>query len=127
VFIDFGKLIEVFVVVLFTSSGQLLLRTVMKDFDVSSGFSELLNFAIKNPLLWVALGLYGISTLLWIRVLARFPVSSVYPMVAVGYVLVTLGGTLFLGERVPLQSWIALAIICFGVLLLANTSGQSPV
>jgi multidrug transporter EmrE-like cation transporter len=116
---------EIFVVVLLTSSGQLLLRTVMRGVDLTGGAGQLVSFALKTPLLWVALGLYGISTILWVRILSRFPVSSVYPMVALGYVLVTLGGVVFLNEKVPLQGWIALAVICLGVFLLATSSIQS--
>jgi drug/metabolite transporter (DMT)-like permease len=118
---DFSKLLEVFIVVMFTSAGQLLLRTGMRDVKLlDAGFGKLITFIFQTPLLWLAIALYGVSTLLWLRVLAKYPVGSVYPMVAIGYVLVTVGGVLFLGERVPLQGWIALAIICFGTLLLAT-------
>jgi drug/metabolite transporter (DMT)-like permease len=124
---DFAKLLEVFVVVLFTSSGQLLLRTGMRDFKLlDEGIGKLITFILQTPLLWLAIALYGISTLLWMRVLSKYPVGSVYPMVAIGYVLVTIGGVVFLGERVPLQGWIALAIICFGTLLLAATPASNP-
>jgi multidrug transporter EmrE-like cation transporter len=46
-------------------------------------------------------------------------------MVAIGYVLVTVGGILFLGEKVPLQGWLALTVICVGTLLLATTPWQT--
>lgn len=123
---DLHKLSEVLVVVLFTSSGQLLLRLGMRGINISQlALQDLLGYVIRTPLLWLAIALYAISTLLWMRVLAEFPVGSVYPMVAIGYVLVTIGGIVFLGERVPLQAWIALAVICFGVLLLAAVPWQS--
>jgi multidrug transporter EmrE-like cation transporter len=119
---EWSKLLEVVIVVLFTSSGQLLLRMGMRDFQTANaGIGELVNFIIRTPMLWLAIGLYGVSTLLWMRVLSKYPVGSVYPMVAIGYVLVTTGGVLLLGEKVPVQGWIALAVICFGVLLLAST------
>lgn len=118
---DWSKLFEVVLVVLFTSSGQLLLRMGMRGLGTTnSGMGDLINFVIRTPSLWIAIGLYGISTLLWMRVLSKYPVGSVYPMVAIGYVLVTAGGVL-LGEKVPLQAWVALGIICLGVGLLAAT------
>ncbi|MCB9455078.1 MAG: hypothetical protein H6671_03715 [Anaerolineaceae bacterium] len=123
---DWAKLVEVFVVVLFTSTGQLLLRFAMRQSDLTGGnFSQLIDYALKTPVLWLAIGAYGFSTLLWMRVLSRYPVGSVYPMVAIGYVLVTLGGILFLNERVPPIAWLALALICAGTLLLASSSGQT--
>jgi drug/metabolite transporter (DMT)-like permease len=121
---DFGKLLEVFIVVLFTSSGQLLLRAGMRGFNADEGVGKMITYILQTPALWLAVGLYGFSTLLWMRVLSKYPVGSVYPMVAIGYVLVTLGGVFFLSEKVPLQAWIALAVICFGVLLLAGTPVQ---
>lgn len=117
---EWSRLIEVLVVVCFTSAGQLLLRLGARNLQADN-IGQLIGVVLHAPLLWLAVGLYGISTLLWIRVLSRYPVGSVYPMVAIGYVLVTTGGVLFLGERVPLQGWIALAVICFGTLLLATT------
>jgi undecaprenyl phosphate-alpha-L-ara4N flippase subunit ArnE len=98
----------------------------MRNFGMTGdSLGQLIGFALRTPLLWLAIALYGFSTLLWMRVLARYPVGSVYPMVAIGYLLVTLGGTIFLGERVPLQGWVALTIICFGTLLLAATPWQN--
>lgn len=122
---DWARLIEVLAVVMFTSAGQLLLRLGARGLDLSAGgIGGFVGAILRTPLLWLAIGLYGISTLLWIRVLSRYPVGSVYPMVAVGYVLVTAGSVALLGERVPLQAWLALAIICAGVLLLAATPAQ---
>lgn len=120
-----ARLSEVLVVVIFTSAGQLLLRLGARSLDLSTGsIGGFVGAILRTPLLWLAIGLYGISTLLWIRVLSRYPVGSVYPMVAVGYVLVTAGSVALLGERVTLQAWLALAIICAGVLLLAATPAQ---
>ena len=118
---NWSRLLEVLVVVVFTSSGQLLLRLGARSLQAEN-IGQLIQAILRTPILWLAVGLYGVSTLLWIRVLSRYPVGSVYPMVAVGYVLVTAGGVVFLGEKVPLQGWIALAVICFGTLLLATTS-----
>jgi multidrug transporter EmrE-like cation transporter len=123
---DWGKLLEVFQVVLFTSAGQLLLRLGMRGFEANaSGLDQLIRYVLHTPSVWFAVGLYGVSTLLWMRVLTRYPVGAVYPMVAMGYVLVTIGGLLFLNEKVPLQGWLALMVICFGTLLLAATPWQS--
>ncbi|MBZ0300212.1 MAG: hypothetical protein K8J31_10740 [Anaerolineae bacterium] len=120
---DWVRLFEVLIVVVFTSTGQLLLRAAMRSADLASGnLNQLVSYALHTPLLWLAVGVYGFATLLWMRVLSRYPVGAVYPMVAIGYVLVTLGGVLFLNERVPMQAWIALMLICAGTLLLATSS-----
>ena len=119
---DWGRLIEVGIVVIFTSAGQLLLRLAMRNGNSAVGnITQLVSYAIQTPTLWLGLGFYGVSTLLWMRVLSRYPVGSVYPMVAIGYILVTVGGVLFLDEHVPPQAWLALAVICAGTLLLASS------
>jgi multidrug transporter EmrE-like cation transporter len=122
---DWGKLLEVLLVVLLTSGGQLLLRVAMRGSDAArDNLGGLIQHVFQTPVLWLALGLYGLSTILWMRVLCRYSVSSVYPMVAIGYIFVTLGGLFFLGEHVSTQSWLALAVICFGTLLLAAAPVQ---
>lgn len=121
-----AKLAEVLVVVLLTSTAQLLLRFAMRNLGADNQTpAMLLRYLISTPALWGALACYGVSTLLWMRVLTRYPVGSVYPMVAVGYVLVTIGGVFFLGEKVPIQGWLALAVICFGTLFLAFVPWQT--
>lgn len=117
---DVLRLIEVVIVVLFTSVGQLLMRFGMLGNEtVRESVNKLILHILKTPILWLAIALYGFSTLLWLRVLSRYPVSSVYPMVSLGYVLVTFGGILFFGERLSLQGWVAVAVICGGTILLA--------
>lgn len=125
---DFARIAEVIVVVLFTSAGQLLLRQGMRNIgEGANGLTDMIGHILQTPILWLAIGLYGFSTLLWLRVVSRYPVSAVYPMVAIGYIFVTIGGLIFLNERVSLQGWIALAVICAGTLLLAAAPAQPTV
>jgi multidrug transporter EmrE-like cation transporter len=124
--VDWTRLIEVIIVVLFTSTGQLLLRVAMRDADLTEGgLGGLIAYALQTPALWLGIAAYGASTLLWLRVLSRYPVGAVYPMVAIGYILVTLGGVVFLQERVPAQTWIGLGVICAGVLIMATSQPVS--
>jgi drug/metabolite transporter (DMT)-like permease len=95
--------------------------------EVGGGLVGMIGHILQTPILWLAIGLYGFSTLLWLRVLSRYPVSAVYPMVAIGYLFVTIGGVLFLKEQVSVQAWIALAVICAGTLLLAAAPVQPSV
>lgn len=123
---DFHRLLQILLVVSMTSVAQLLLRLSMRDSPLlQSDILGMLQQILQTPLLWLAIGLYGVSTLFWLRIVAEYPVSAVYPMIAIGYVFVTIGGVVFLKENVSLQAWIALAIICVGTLLLASTPAQT--
>ena len=54
--------------------------------------------ALSSPLVWLGLGLYGASAVLWLWVLSRLDVSLAYPLVSLGFV-VTMGlGIVWLGE-----------------------------
>ncbi|MBE2241833.1 MAG: EamA family transporter [Burkholderiaceae bacterium] len=61
---------------------------------------------------------YGLSALLWLRVLAELDVSKAYPFVALGIVVTMTSGALFLGESVPLLRVAGAALVIVGVLLV---------
>jgi drug/metabolite transporter (DMT)-like permease len=73
------------------------------------------------PWLWLALGCYALSVVVWMLGLSRVPVSQAYPLVSVGYVLnVGLAWWLF-GEVPNVQRVVGIAIIVFGVVLVARS------
>jgi uncharacterized membrane protein len=45
-------------------------------------------------------------------------VSFVVPVTAFSYAVGTLGGKLFLGEKVTTQRWMGVLLVCFGVALV---------
>ena len=53
----------------------------------------------RQPTLYAALTLYGLSTLLWIWILSRVPLMQAYPWAAISMVIVPLGGWFAFGER----------------------------
>jgi multidrug transporter EmrE-like cation transporter len=61
---------------------------------------------------------YGISVLLYFKVLASLDLSLAYPSVALGYVLVIVMSRMLFKESVSLTRWGAVAIICAGVVLV---------
>lgn len=73
------------------------------------------------PWLWVALSLYGLSVIVWLVGLSRVPVSQAYPLLSLGYVLmIGLAWWLF-GEVPNLQRVAGIAVIIFGVVLVARS------
>lgn len=73
-----------------------------------------------NP--WVVLGLacYGLSAAVWLLVLARVPVSTAYPFVAVAIVLTGLLGRLVFHDSFSAAKLAGSALIVGGVVLLAR-------
>lgn len=73
-----------------------------------------------QPMVVLGLGLYALSAIVWLSVLARWDVSKAYPMVGFGFAIsVAVGAAL--GEPVPLARWAGVALICGGVLLIGRS------
>jgi multidrug transporter EmrE-like cation transporter len=77
------------------------LTALVRDFYIIGGFA-----------------CYGISVLLYFKVLASLDLSLAYPSVALGYVLVIVMSRMLFKESVSLTRWGAVAIICAGVVLV---------
>ncbi len=64
--------------------------------------------------------LYGLGAVIWLGVLSKWDVSKAYPLVGLGFVFTVMVG-LILGEQVsPLRAG-GVALICAGVILVAQS------
>ena len=73
-----------------------------------------------QPLVWLGLGFYGASSLLWLIVLSRFDLSYAYPMLASMYVILPVLSRLFLDESIPPLRWLGMVIVLVGVVLVSR-------
>lgn len=64
---------------------------------------------------------YGISFLLWIKVLSKVELSYAYPMVSLGYVLVMIFSYFFFKENITPIRILGVAFIMIGVILVARS------
>lgn len=104
--------------VLLSSAAQIALKRGMAP-PPGTNLGGTYAHALTSPMVWVGLGLYGLSTLLWLWVLSRLDVSLAYPLVSLGFVVTMAAGVLWLGEPF---SWLrvgACTLIVIGVTLLA--------
>lgn len=104
--------------VLLGVAGQAFLKTGAAAAQ-SGGVAETLASALATPAVLAGLALYALSSLLWLVVLSRVPLSLAYPFGSLAYVLVTLVA-LAMGETVPLLRWAGLVLIVTGVLLVGG-------
>jgi multidrug transporter EmrE-like cation transporter len=104
------------VAILFGVIGQLLLKYAMAR---RPGFQlrDLRALAADLPLIGGFLS-YGISTLLYFKVLANLDLSLAYPTVSLSYVMITLLSRKLFQEKVSPVRWAAILIICAGVALV---------
>jgi len=76
---------------------------------------------LRSATFWAGLFLYGMSALVWFRVLARDPISSTYPMlVGLTFVLVSAGAVLVFREKVSVLKAAGMGLILAGVTAISR-------
>ena len=76
---------------------------------------------LSVPWLWLALGCYGLSVIVWLVGLSRVPVSQAYPLLSMGYVINVGLAWWLLGEVPNAQRVAGIAVIVAGVVLVARS------
>jgi drug/metabolite transporter (DMT)-like permease len=76
---------------------------------------------LSVPWLWAALACYGLSLVVWLVGLSRVPVNQAYPLLSIGYVLNIGFAWWLLGEVPNVQRVLGIAVIVFGVVLVARS------
>ena len=76
----------------------------------------------RSVAFWCGMVCYGTSLCVWLAALAKAPVSTAYPMLSLGYVVVATVSVLWLGELMTPSKAIGIALICAGVVLVSRSS-----
>jgi len=76
----------------------------------------------RAPPLWMGLGCYGVSVVLWLGALSRLPVSVAYPMLSVGYVVNAVAAAVLFGETITAVKVAGIGLIGIGVILLSRSA-----
>jgi multidrug transporter EmrE-like cation transporter len=106
----------IFSSILLGALAQIALKYGANKGAVSSG---LVGFI--NPQIITGLGLYGLSALLWIYALSKVQLSFAYPMVALGYVVVTVLSYVIFKEDISTLRISGLSVIVIGVIMIAKS------
>jgi multidrug transporter EmrE-like cation transporter len=62
-----------------------------------------------------------IATSLWLVGLQKVDLSYAYPLVSLGYVLVSVLAIKFFNEKIDANRWTAILVICAGVMAIASS------
>jgi multidrug transporter EmrE-like cation transporter len=76
----------------------------------------------KSVPFWTGMLCYSLSLCVWVAALTKAPVSTAYPMLSLGYVLVAALSVAWLGETMTPAKILGIALICTGVLLVSRSS-----
>jgi drug/metabolite transporter (DMT)-like permease len=105
------------------TAGELFITRAMKvagevtDFR-PAGIVRVILRAMRVGWMWAGLTLMALAFFALLGILSVDNVSFVVPVTALNYVVGTLGGQLFLGEKVTRQRWAGVALVCVGVMLV---------
>jgi drug/metabolite transporter (DMT)-like permease len=112
--------------VLLTAAAQIALKlgvsgARMQQALGADSMSSFLLRAILSPTVLVGLGLYALSTVLWLLVLAKSDVSYAYPFVSLGFVFTALYASLAMHEPMAVGRAGGIALIVVGVWFVARS------
>jgi drug/metabolite transporter (DMT)-like permease len=105
-------------VVCVISAGQLLFKIASGLIDFRRPLADLRGVGV----LGCALVLYGGATLVWVAVLRHAPLSRIYPIMALSFVLTPLGGVVVLKEPITPAYWAGVGLILAGLMVI----GRAP-
>jgi drug/metabolite transporter (DMT)-like permease len=117
-----NKWILIFISIIFGSCGQIF----MKKGTLTIGVITKVNLQIIYKIItssWILLGLfmYGIGSFAWIISLSRLDLSYLFPINALGYIIVSFLGYLLFKEQVTVLRISGLIFVCIGVALIARS------
>lgn len=74
----------------------------------------------KSMPFWSGMVCYAASVCVWLAALSKAPVSTAYPMLSLGYVVVAAISVAWLGETMTAAKVLGIALICAGVILVSR-------
>jgi multidrug transporter EmrE-like cation transporter len=109
------------------AAAQVLLKVATKPLAHFSVFNaDILSSSVvilfKSLPFWAGMLCYSASVCVWVAALTKAPVSTAYPMLSLGYVVVAAVSVAWLGETLTLPKMLGIALICTGVLLVSRSS-----
>jgi multidrug transporter EmrE-like cation transporter len=109
------------------AAAQLLLKVATKPLAHFSEFNvDVLSSSVvilfRSLPFWAGMLCYASSVCVWVAALSKAPVSTAYPMLSLGYVVVAAVSVAWLGETLTPAKMLGIALICTGVLLVSRNS-----
>jgi multidrug transporter EmrE-like cation transporter len=109
------------------AAAQLLLKVATRplahvsEFNADT-FGSSVAILFRSPSFWAGMVCYAASLCVWLAALSKAPVSTAYPMLSLGYVVVAAVSVMWLGESMTLAKVFGIALICAGVVLVSRNS-----
>ena len=117
-------LVLYFLIVFPGTAGEMCMSRAMKTVGEVTDFrphsiARAIGGAMRVPWFWIGITMMATGFFALLSMLSVAKVSFVFPATALSYAVGTLGGRVFLGERVTPQRWLGVLLVCLGVALVA--------
>ena len=103
----------------------LLKKGVVSAGGISGQKSHLISEILKvatSPMILIGLSLYGLSFLIWLRVLTFNDLSKSYPIfAAIVFLMTTIGSIIFLKENISLVRVLGMIIMLSGIYIVSRS------
>ena len=121
--LDLATVLTLVLAVSLATAGQLLLKAGMTDIGEIGGIgpghlTDLVGGVLTSWKALLGLACFGLSSLFWLVVLSRLPLSTAYPFVALSYLIILGFSTIVLHERPPMLTWGGAALIMTGIVMI---------
>lgn len=100
--------------------GQLLMKkgvSILGELNLVTLKGLLCTFS--NKYVFFGFFSYGISSIIWLSVLSKFPLSTAYPLLSLGYVFVIIFSWIFFKETLTIFKIVGVLSICLGVFFIS--------
>lgn len=106
--------------VLLGSAGHLLIKLglTLGAARPATGLLLRIGHDLTEPWVIAGLGIYAAGTVLWVYAVSQRHISFLYPLTALTYVMVAVGGKFFFGETISPGRWAGIAVVVLGVAML---------
>jgi len=116
--------VYIFLTIVFTVYGQLILKQQVNTIQVQPAGLELIPFFIKfifqRPLVFSGFVSAFLASMAWMAALSKFELSFAYPFMSLNFVVVIALSILLFGENLNLAKIIGLTLICLGVFIVGR-------
>lgn len=72
-----------------------------------------------KPSIAGGLGLNGLAAFFWLLALSSLELSYIFPFLALNYIIIPVGASIFYQEKLTRNRMIGIVVICIGVLVIA--------
>jgi drug/metabolite transporter (DMT)-like permease len=103
------------------ATGQVLFRLSAGKLVADTRLPDLVVNLFRQPIFWGACLIYGLTTVLWVWLLTKVPLSLAYPFVTLALVIVPIISWMYFSEPLSVYYWVGMTMIIVGACVIVQS------